>query len=223
MPSKHKPIFGDRVVFANGTGVVMESVGAVVKVAVKAQRDPADRASFTESLVQSFETAKFEVRRAQPRRRDLDGEDRGVTQSSAFGRRVPRCCHLRVVGNASGRQPRPRAARRRHQMKTLVVTRHAGTVAWLASHGIEGDVVAHVGDEVPILPGDRYVGILPTQIAARLVHAGAVVDLVVLPTLRPEDRGRELTPAEMDAAGATVVRVVAIELRHAPEFTKKEA
>jgi CRISPR-associated protein Csx16 len=84
-------------------------------------------------------------------------------------------------------------------METIIVTRHAGAVEWLRSQGITGDVLTHVADATQIA-GKRVVGALPLHLA---VHAAAVGS-ISMPALRPEQRGRDLTPAEMDAAGAVI-------------------
>lgn len=93
----------------------------------------------------------------------------------------------------------------------LIVTRHAGTVEWLAAHGVTGDVIPHATAEDV---RDRHIiGILPLHLAAE----AATVTAVDLPNLRPEQRGQELTPAEMDEAGAQLrsYRVARIQSGHA--------
>lgn len=78
----------------------------------------------------------------------------------------------------------------------LIVTRHAGAVEWLRMRGIEGEVIEHA---TPGQVRGRHVyGILPLGLA---VEASSVTAIDV-PDLRPEDRGRDLSPEEMDAAGA---------------------
>jgi len=78
----------------------------------------------------------------------------------------------------------------------LIVTRHAGAIKWLRLHGVEGDVVSHVTPDD--IRGRVVVGNLPVALAALCSKYGAVD----LPDLRPEDRGRDLAPEEMDSAGA---------------------
>ncbi len=87
-------------------------------------------------------------------------------------------------------------------MDMLIVTRHAGAVEWLRRRGIEGDVVAQVTAEQ--VRGRIVVGILPLHLAA---EAQEVIALD-MPGLKPEQRGKDLTPEEMDAAGATLTRYV---------------
>lgn len=90
----------------------------------------------------------------------------------------------------------------------VIVSRHAGLIAWLASHGITGRVIPHLGPQ-DVREGEDVVGVLPVHIVDALLREDVYrrVWLVLLPDLAPEQRGRELTPAEMDAAGAQIVRV----------------
>ena len=86
--------------------------------------------------------------------------------------------------------------------ETVIVTRHQGMVAWLARHGITGTVLAHVG--ASDVRGKVVVGMLPLHLAA----LAAEVVAVDMPLLKPEQRGVDLTPEEMDAAGAVMHRYV---------------
>jgi len=87
-------------------------------------------------------------------------------------------------------------------METLIVTRHAGAVEWLRRRGIVGEVAAQVSAEQ--VRGRIVVGILPLHLAA---EAQEVLSLD-MPCLTSEQRGKDLTPEEMDAAGATLTRYV---------------
>lgn len=80
----------------------------------------------------------------------------------------------------------------------LIVTRHAGLVAWLAERWIVGETIAHATPEN--VAGRAVIGALPLHLAA-LAESVTVVDM---PGLIAEQRGRDLTPAEMDAAGASL-------------------
>ena len=60
-------------------------------------------------------------------------------------------------------------------------------------------MLSHITDVVQIA-GKRVVGALPLHLAC---HAAAVGS-IDMPRLRPEQRGQDLTPAEMDAAGAEI-------------------
>jgi putative CRISPR-associated protein (TIGR02620 family) len=86
-----------------------------------------------------------------------------------------------------------------YTMETIIVTRHSGTISWLRSQGIVGDVLSHVTDAAQIA-GKRVIGALPLHLA---VHAAAVGS-IDMPALRAEQRGQDLTPPEMDAAGASI-------------------
>lgn len=88
--------------------------------------------------------------------------------------------------------------------KNLIVTRHAGLVEWLRLRGIEGDVVAHA---TPETVKDRHVfGVLPLNLAA----VAASVTNVDMPRMAAEQRGKDLSPAEMDEAGAELARYVVL-------------
>ena len=81
---------------------------------------------------------------------------------------------------------------------TVIVTRHTGLVEWLSQHNISGQVIAHAtADDVR---GKIVVGALPFHLAALAARVG-VVDM---PRLRPDQRGQDLTPAQMDEAGASL-------------------
>lgn len=86
--------------------------------------------------------------------------------------------------------------------EVLIVTRHAGLVAWLAGRGITGRVIAQATPAD--VRGKRVIGVLPLHLAAE----AAEVVTVDMPGLKPEQRGQDLTPAEMDAAGAYLVTYV---------------
>ena len=91
----------------------------------------------------------------------------------------------------------PRAA---DDPATVIVTRHVGLVAWLEARGIAGTVIAQATPAD--VQGKRVIGALP-------LHLAALADEVIaidMPNLTAEQRGRDLTPAEMDAAGATMTR-----------------
>jgi len=85
----------------------------------------------------------------------------------------------------------------------VIVSRHAGAVEWLRQHGIEGEVIAQVVSPEQVR-GRVVVGALPLHLAAE----AAEVVAIDMPRLTAEQRGRDLTPAEMDAAGATLSRYV---------------
>lgn len=82
-------------------------------------------------------------------------------------------------------------------MKTIIVTRHEGAVEWLRTrHGVEGLVIAHAAPDT--VAGKIVYGILPLHLAA----LAAQVWSIDMPNLPAEFRGQELTPEQMDTAGA---------------------
>lgn len=83
--------------------------------------------------------------------------------------------------------------------RPVIVTRHVGAIEWLNNHGFDGDVIAHVASPDQIR-GRVVIGALPFHLAADAARVG----VISMPGLRPDQRGVDLTPAEMDAAGAVV-------------------
>ena len=88
-------------------------------------------------------------------------------------------------------------------MTDWIVTRHTGTVDWMRARGIAGRVVAHL-DPADIGPGDTVHGTLPVNLVADITARGARYNHLVL-TLPLAQRGTELTCADLDRAGATLV------------------
>lgn len=82
--------------------------------------------------------------------------------------------------------------------ETVIVSRHAGAIEWLARRDIVGEVIAQATPED--VRGRIVVGNLPLHLAALAVKVGSID----LPNLRADQRGRDLTPEEMDAAGAVI-------------------
>ena len=82
----------------------------------------------------------------------------------------------------------------------VIVTRHSGAVEWLARHGISGQVIAHVSDPAQVA-GKAVVGSLPLHLAALADRVGSID----MPGLTPAQRGQDLSPEEMDEAGAAIV------------------
>lgn len=81
----------------------------------------------------------------------------------------------------------------------VIVTRHAGAVEWLRRQGIVGDVIRHVSDAAQI-SGRVVIGALPLHLAAEAERVGSID----LPGLTTDMRGKDLSPEEMDIAGATL-------------------
>lgn len=117
----------------------------------------------------------------------------------------------------------------------LIVTRHQGLLGWLASNlpapaghvwapgadalvlmapGADGGEMVPAGRTIPIrahvgpqdVKGLNILGVLPLALAR---HAASVTE-VEMPGLCPAGRGKELTPAEMDAAGARFGEALAV-------------
>lgn len=83
-------------------------------------------------------------------------------------------------------------------MATIIITRHAGMVAWLTQHGISGQVIAHA--TAADVHNQDVIGVLPLHLAA-LASSITTVDMPALP---PDKRGVDLDPDEMTAYGAVM-------------------
>lgn len=80
--------------------------------------------------------------------------------------------------------------------QAIIVSRHAGAIEWLRRRGFTGDVLEHVTEDD--VRDKVVVGALPLHLAA-LARRVVSIDM---PGLTPDQRGKDLTPDEMDAAGA---------------------
>lgn len=91
----------------------------------------------------------------------------------------------------------------------VIVTRHTGLVEWLARRGITGNVMTHVApEETGKINGMTVVGVLPLNLAALT----ASIITVDMPGLKPEQRGKDLTADEIDAAGGRLSRYLVVEV-----------
>lgn len=88
----------------------------------------------------------------------------------------------------------------------VIITRHAGLVEWLRQRGVSGSVVSHATEEN--VRGKFVYGALPMHLAA--LTLGLVT--VDMPLLKPEQRSQDLTPEEMDKAGATMTQYCVIRM-----------
>ena len=79
---------------------------------------------------------------------------------------------------------------------TLIVTRHKGMVQWLKNMGVEGRVIEHATEE------DVRDNVVYGNLPFGLASAAAFVTVVEMPDLKSEHRGKDLSPEEMNAAGA---------------------
>lgn len=89
----------------------------------------------------------------------------------------------------------------------MIVTRHTGLVEWLRRRGITGNVV-HIATIEDVL-GKTVYGNLPLYLASFAERVLAVE----FDNLSPARRGSELSPEQMDEAGAVLrcYRVIEIE------------
>ena len=79
----------------------------------------------------------------------------------------------------------------------IIVTRHKGMIEWLEQQGIKGKVISHVSD-ISDIAYQTVVGNLPLELAS---HCQSIIT-VSMPKLKPEQRGIDLTPEQMNEAGA---------------------
>lgn len=87
--------------------------------------------------------------------------------------------------------------------RTLIVSRHAGLVDWLARRGITGEQAAWIDrDGIDALSDtDEVIGPLPLDVIAALNRRGVRYRTVVFPASRPA-RADEMTAEVMEALGA---------------------
>ncbi len=86
-------------------------------------------------------------------------------------------------------------------MTTLFISRHPGALDWATGEGIAVDArLAHLDPET-IQPGDVVIGTLPIHLAARVCERGGRYLHLSL-ELPPEQRGRELSAADLRRFGA---------------------
>lgn len=86
--------------------------------------------------------------------------------------------------------------------KTVIITRHAGAIEWLKSKGYGGEVMPHFNGEVE--EGATYIGVLPIPMIHHIINGGGRFILLTLPQIAFGERGQELSPEEMEAAGASL-------------------
>lgn len=87
---------------------------------------------------------------------------------------------------------------RRMAGKVVIVSRHAGAIEWLREYGYVGPVIEQAtADDVRNM---FVIGNLPLHLAALTAMIGSID----LPNLPRELRGQDLTPEQMDAAGAVI-------------------
>ena len=95
--------------------------------------------------------------------------------------------------------------------KTVIVSRHPGAIEWLRSKGIEGEVIEHLSTK-DLTGNERIYGILPLPLIKEAMNKGCEVNILVLPAIAFGQRGQELSPTEMDEAGAKILKVKNLDL-----------
>jgi CRISPR-associated Csx2 family protein len=88
--------------------------------------------------------------------------------------------------------------------RSIVVTRHAGAVEWLASQGIAADLQVEELDPDIVQPGDTVIGTLPVHLAANVNQRGGRF-LHIAMDVPLERRGQALSKAEMASYRARLV------------------
>jgi CRISPR-associated protein Csx16 len=84
-------------------------------------------------------------------------------------------------------------------MATWFISRHAGAIAWAKQQNLGIDRwETHIEPE-SVQAGDVVIGTLPVHLAAEICARGAKFYFLTL-QLREEQRGQELTVADMQAA-----------------------
>ena len=97
----------------------------------------------------------------------------------------------------------------------VIVAQHMeveGPEIWAYGEDREGGATA-----ARVMPGDQVYGVLPVHLIEAVLRAGAEYYALVLPNLPPEKRGQELSASEMEALGARIFRVWAIDMEEVVE------
>ena len=92
-----------------------------------------------------------------------------------------------------------------------LVTRHTGAIEWLRAKGYDGIAEPHL-ERDRITGGNLYIGVLPIPMVKEILDAGSRFFLLVLPDIAFGQRGQEMTPEQMDRAGAHLLEVQSIGL-----------
>lgn len=90
-------------------------------------------------------------------------------------------------------------------MTCYFISRHPSASLWLAQQGIHVDQHLPHLDAVELQPGDRVIGTLPLQLAARVCEQGAYYWHLTLEVPR-HLRGQELSVAQMENCRARLER-----------------
>ncbi|AXN53384.1 putative CRISPR-associated protein [Methanobacterium virus Drs3] len=95
---------------------------------------------------------------------------------------------------------------------TIIITRHEGAVAWLKEiKGVTGKVIPHFDEKIEV-KNKKVYGTLPVHLINQIIAEGGEFYLINLPSLAFSQRGEELTPSEMEEAGAQLLKIKKIEM-----------
>lgn len=94
-------------------------------------------------------------------------------------------------------------------MKTWFVSRHPGAIEWLSEQNFQVDEIVPHLDVARITAGDRVIGSLPVNLAAKVCEQRAEYWHLSL-ELPATFRGKELTSEQMHIFGARVERYLLI-------------
>lgn len=100
-------------------------------------------------------------------------------------------------------------------MTVWFVSRHEGAKQWMRRQAIHVDrYVSHLSPN-SVEAGDKVLGTLPIQIAARVIERGA--EFFLLSIELPEDlRGKELSLEQIEALGARLERFTVARVHGQP-------
>lgn len=94
----------------------------------------------------------------------------------------------------------------------IIISRHEGAVAWLREiKGVTGKVIPHFDEKVEV-KGKKVYGTLPVHLIKKIIDQEGEFYLINLPSVAFSQRGEELTPSEMEKAGAQLLKIKNIEM-----------
>jgi len=98
--------------------------------------------------------------------------------------------------------------------KTYIVSRHQGAIEWLNKQGYWGCVIPQWSfrNTMILNQGDVVIGTLPFPTIRDIIDLGATFIYIHLPEVFFTQRGQELTPEEMDRAGALLYYIRNLEM-----------
>ena len=88
-------------------------------------------------------------------------------------------------------------------MTTWFISRHPGALDWMRRRGIAFDQHLSHLDMAEVHAGDTVIGSLPVNLAAEVCAKGAIYRHLSL-KINANDRGRELSAAELEAYDASI-------------------